>query len=60
MSMSTSIATAIRHADRGYAAGLCAMTVRKAPSLAFFTKANGAKADAAAWMSSDPWVVTLM
>ena len=59
MSMSTSIATAIRHADRGYAAGLCAMTVYKAPGLAFFTKANGAKADAG-WMSSDPWVVTLM
>ena len=60
MSMSTSIATAIRHADRGNAAGLCAMAVYKAPGLGFFTKANGAKANAAGWMSSDPWVVTLM
>lgn len=55
MSRHSSFPTAIRQADRGYEAARCAMAVHMAGGMGFAAKANGP-----AWLSSEPWVVSLM
>ena len=59
-----SIASAIRHADRGYGAASSVLEVPMAAAAAFAARAAekpaAAKANGTRWLSSDPWVVSLM
>lgn len=65
MVRNSSLATAIRQADRGYRAARWAAEVFHVPAMgvkaaAAAVKPAAAKANGTPWLSSDPWVVSLM